>query len=254
MPVDPTHRRISSLVLLTLAAWYGCGRWSHSQEPVVTPHIDVAERYAVGEKMVATCVVAGPAGSSVAYEWGSDDKTSLETVDGGQRAFLWAPPGSHTLTVQATYSLAVFTPDPESPSDPTKAKLTTLKIPLPVLTETFLVGDAPPVPPPDPDDPKPDPTTKATAATYVYEKGQAGIPPAVLAGLNRLNRERKIVATLYEQDSTDGDDDVPDQYKVPLAAARNAGLPALVVTAGSEVLKVLKDPRTDQQVFEAIAP
>lgn len=105
--------------------------------------------------------------------------------------------------------------------------------------------------------PGPGPTpvpSEATAATYIYEKDNTAIPAPVSAALNRLNRERKIVATSFEEDTLDGSGQVPDQYEVPLVAARAAGLPALVVTAGSNVLRVVKDPRTEQQVFEAIAP
>lgn len=94
--------------------------------------------------------------------------------------------------------------------------------------------------------------TKATSATYVYEKDATAIPPAVGAALNRLNREKQILATLFEQDTTDGTGETPKQYVVPLAAAKQAGLPALVVTAGDKVLRVVKNPQTDTQVMEAI--
>ena len=91
----------------------------------------------------------------------------------------------------------------------------------------------------------------ATSATYVYEKDATAVPSEVMSGLNRLNRERKIVATLFEQDSTDGDAQVPDQYKIPVAKAKEAGLRALVVLAGDSVLAVVKDPKTEKQVVEA---
>lgn len=100
-----------------------------------------------------------------------------------------------------------------------------------------------------------DPTTKATAAVYVYLKGpngSANVPAAVMGTLNRLNREKKITATLFEQDTTDGTDDVPEQYKIPLAEAKKLGLPCLVVMAGSTVLKVVKAPTTEAQVWEAV--
>lgn len=94
--------------------------------------------------------------------------------------------------------------------------------------------------------------TKATAAVYIYEKDTTAIPPAVGAALNRLNREKQIVATLFEQNTTDGTGETPKQYVVPLAAAKQAGLPALVVTAGEKVLRVVVDPQTEAQVMEAI--
>ena len=98
------------------------------------------------------------------------------------------------------------------------------------------------------------PTTKATAATYVYEKDETRVPPAVQSGLNRLNRERGIVATLCEDDDVDGTGEISDQYKVPITAARQAGLPSLVVTAGDTVLNVLKNPQTEEQVMGAVGP
>lgn len=129
----------------------------------------------------------------------------------------------------------------------------------PVLVEPFnsakvrsvldeFVAELGSLPPPD----VPPAPTVATAATYVYEKDQTAVPSDVQLGLNKLNRERKIVATLFEEDTIDGDGDVPDQYKVPLAAAQQAGLPSLVVTNGATVVRVVKAPTTEQQVLEAV--
>src|SRR3990167_7811031 len=73
------------------------------------------------------------------------------------------------------------------------------------------------------------PSTKATTATYVYEKDQGGIPAPVAAALNALNRrEPKVLATTFEKDTTDGSGEVPAQYQIPLEAALEAGVPALV--------------------------
>lgn len=131
-------------------------------------------------------------------------------------------------------------------------------------THTVRVGQSTPVPPgptpptpvppgPGPPTPVPPaPTIKAQAVGFFYEKDQHAIPAAVMAGLNRLNREHKIIATVFEADVADGTGEVPAQYKVPLAAARKAGLPALVVTAGNIVLRVVKDPQTEAQVVEAV--
>jgi hypothetical protein len=96
------------------------------------------------------------------------------------------------------------------------------------------------------------PSEPATAATYVYEKDDTAISAEVAAGLNRLNREKKVIATVFEDDTRDGSGEVPDQYKVPLASAQGAGLPALVVTSGDKVLKVVKDPKTEAEVMEAV--
>lgn len=96
-------------------------------------------------------------------------------------------------------------------------------------------------------------TTKATAAVYVYEKDQTGsVPGPVLVALDKLNREKKILATTFEDDTTDNTGETPEQYKIPLAAARTAGLPALVVSAGAKVVRTVKDPKTEQAVLEAV--
>jgi hypothetical protein len=112
---------------------------------------------------------------------------------------------------------------------------------------------APTPPPPGPDPPPVvvDPSVPM-AATYVYEKDDTAIPVGVSTGLNRLNRERGVLATLFEDDTRDGDGDVPDQYRVALAAAVQAGLPAFVVTAGDKVLVVVKAPTTEAQILEAV--
>ena len=109
----------------------------------------------------------------------------------------------------------------------------------------------PPVDPVDPVDPKP-PDKVPTAATYIFEKDVTGIEPtAVRVGLDKLNREKKIVATSFE-DPTNVNGPVPEQHKAALAAARAAGLPALVVLAGKEVLRVVKNPQTVEAVMEAV--
>jgi hypothetical protein len=92
--------------------------------------------------------------------------------------------------------------------------------------------------------------SKVTAATYVYEKDNGSVPPPVLAALDKLNRAG-VMATTFEEDTTDADGKVPDQYAVALPAARTAGLPSLVVLAGDKVLRTVKAPTTEEQVTEA---
>jgi len=97
-------------------------------------------------------------------------------------------------------------------------------------------------------------TQKATAVTYVYEKDSGGIPNPVQAAFDKLNRDKdlSLVATFHEVDSTDGSGEIPDQYKVPVAAARESGLPAAVATAGEKVLKTVKAPQTEADVMEVL--
>lgn len=96
------------------------------------------------------------------------------------------------------------------------------------------------------------PVSRPTAVVYVYEKDSGPIPSGVTTAMHRLNSDRQIMATFFEQDSTNADGAVPSQYKVPLAAATKAGLPSLVVLSGEVVLKVVPRPGTEADVTEAV--
>lgn len=89
---------------------------------------------------------------------------------------------------------------------------------------------------------------KVTAVTYVHDE-KVVIPAGVSAALAELNLQG-IVATAFPDDATDGDEQVPDQYKIALPAAKTIGIPSLVVQAGDKVLRTLKAPTTKEQVLE----
>lgn len=91
--------------------------------------------------------------------------------------------------------------------------------------------------------------TKPTAVTYVYEKDDTTVPNAVLAALDKLNRQG-INAANIDKDIVDGASEVPDQFKVAIAAAKEAGLPALVATTGDRVVRIVKDPKTEEDVLQ----
>ena len=94
------------------------------------------------------------------------------------------------------------------------------------------------------------PNNKVTAATYVYDvRTTGGVPPGVLKGLDRLNREKQIVASSYEL--TEGER-VPAQYTVAVDEAKKVGLPSLVVLAGDKAIKVAKAPTTEEQIWGAV--
>lgn len=95
-------------------------------------------------------------------------------------------------------------------------------------------------------------TSKVTAAYYVFEKDDGEVPSEVRVALDKLNRERKIMAEPFEQNTVNGYGETPKPYVVPLAEARKAGLPALVVMVGEKAIKVVKKPTTEKQVLEAI--
>ncbi len=94
-------------------------------------------------------------------------------------------------------------------------------------------------------------TTAPDAAVYVYEKDDTAIPSEVKAAMSKLNSDG-LTASFYEDDTPDGSGDVPEQFKAALEAARKAGLPALVVLGKGEVLKVVKEPKSEAQVLEAV--
>lgn len=134
------------------------------------------------------------------------------------------------------------------------------KPPLVAMRWLVVAGVAPQPPPDKPVEPAPTPVkptpvepapSTVTAVTYVFEKDDTAPPNGVRVALNRLNRERKIIATEFEQNTFDGDEEIPDQYKAALTAAKQNGLPSLVVLADSTVLRVVKAPKTEAEVMEA---
>lgn len=95
-------------------------------------------------------------------------------------------------------------------------------------------------------------SSSVTSVTYVHEKDSTPVPNAVIAALDKLNRkEPKVLATIQEINTTDGGGAVPDQYVVAVEAAKAAGLPSLVAEAKGKVKRVVKDPKTEEQVLEA---
>lgn len=128
------------------------------------------------------------------------------------------------------------------------------KYPAKAATCAIEVALGPFQPPIDPDKPPPDPPVdpnqKTTQVTFVFEKDSSNTPRQVALALQRLNAAG-VLATEFEEDATDGNGEVPDQYKIALEAARKAGLPALVVQSGNVVKRVIQNPTTTEQVMEA---
>ena len=91
---------------------------------------------------------------------------------------------------------------------------------------------------------------KPDAVTFVFEKDERGPTAPIMSALNKLNRQG-IMATTHEVDTLDGTDQIPDQYKLVVPAAKEAGLPALVVSGGGKVIRTVKDPKTEEAVLEA---
>lgn len=95
--------------------------------------------------------------------------------------------------------------------------------------------------------------SQVTAVTYVYEKDDGGVPSPVGSAINTLNRRTPpILATIIEDDIVDSSGSIPLQYQTAIKTARDNGLPSLVIQAGDKVLKVLKEPKTEKEILEAV--
>ena len=96
--------------------------------------------------------------------------------------------------------------------------------------------------------------SKPDAATYVHEKDDSQLVPAVQSAINKLNRIEGFTASVFEDDTTDGAGQTPDQYVVPAEAAREDGKPCVVFTAGDEVFRVIPvtDDTTEAEVLEVV--
>jgi len=127
------------------------------------------------------------------------------------------------------------------------------QFPQPEVRVVVLGVATPPEEPDEPTDPPEEPTDKVTQVTYVYEKDETAVPREVAKALGDINAKYLgVVASEFEDDTTAGGGSVPAQYRVALAEARKAGLPALIVQAGAKVVKVVKAPTTEAQVMEAL--
>ncbi len=93
------------------------------------------------------------------------------------------------------------------------------------------------------------PSRNVTQITYVYEKDQGAVPPAVTYALRQVNETTQVAATAFEKDQRDGDGQIPDQYQVALAAATEAGMPCLVVQVGDDVWEIVDNPQAEDDVL-----
>lgn len=94
-------------------------------------------------------------------------------------------------------------------------------------------------------------SSKPTAATYFYEKDDTALPSVIEAAIDQINR-LGIKASIEDDDVQDGSGAVPEQYKLALPAAQASGLPCFVTYTKDKVLKVIKDPKTDAELLEAV--
>lgn len=135
---------------------------------------------------------------------------------------------------------------------PEKGKLQRKRIVVEDLDTPLVVTPAPTTPA-DPLKPAPIIVSPGLQVTYVYEKDDTAVPAAVLSGLNRLSREKKVaIASVFEKDSRTGSGEIPKQYQLAITEGVKAGLPALVVEKDGKMLNVVKDPKTEEAVFNVV--
>ena len=91
-----------------------------------------------------------------------------------------------------------------------------------------------------------------TAAVYVYEKDDGPVPVGVYTGIEKLNRKKNILASLFEKDTVDGTGETPEQYKYALVSAKAKSIPSLVVLSGTTTIAVVEKPQTETEILEAI--
>ena len=90
--------------------------------------------------------------------------------------------------------------------------------------------------------------------TYAHERDVAPVPADVIRAFRDINanKELGIVATVYEIDQTDGDDDIPDQYKVSRAEQKKVGGPVIVVESGGKAVLNVVPPVTYEAIMELV--
>ena len=190
------------------------------------------------------CETEVPEGAEAVYLWRCNEAEAhteeeprlsrkdfrMLDVDGGRCVHAWAPPGNYEVEVTVVIAGNSLTKHTST-------------------WEVIVQGARPP--PVDPDDPPP--TTKVDRVTYVYERTQRPVPRGVSAALREINdTNESIIAAGVDKDIRTGDLKTPKQYEIAIEAAKKVGIPALVVQSGDSILKVVKDPKTKEEVLEAI--
>lgn len=98
--------------------------------------------------------------------------------------------------------------------------------------------------------------SRVTRVTYLFEKDNNPVPAAVLKGLISLNgtdanAASYVFASYFEIDGTAGDGDVPTQYKKAVEVGKDS-IPCLVVENKDGTTKVIKNPKTEADVLNAV--
>lgn len=252
--------------ILLAAAIVVCSQGARSEPPAVTPPAPVAapatpvstptpapapQPDPVSEQAKAV-IVAPPtfqAGKPIALQAGGSVGAKFDWVISPAEQFVMIGDGRRQAVTWTESTQAFAVALTVTHTNGTTATAVHICNPAqPVVVQPPPTLPPPAIPPPET---KPAPATPGMAVTYVY-KSRTPVPGEVLAGLNRINREKGIRATLCDDDPQDGTNDIPDQYKLAVAAAREKGLPSLVIVAEGKVVKVVPDPKTEAEVWGAV--
>lgn len=217
-PLDIRIRSIVAAAALVLAAATSADAQSQK--------LGVARSYPSSANLAVGALVSDQPGGWLVFAVPSMIPATSEPINAGAGVIWEGKPGK--------YLVLYFPPGQQYPQ--------------PEVRVVVLGVAAPPKNPPGPPE-----ETKVTQVTYVYEKDETAVPREVAKALGDINAKYLgVVASEFEDDTTAGGGAVPAQYRVALAEARKAGLPALVVQAGAKVVKVVKAPTTETQVTEAL--
>ena len=93
-------------------------------------------------------------------------------------------------------------------------------------------------------------SAKVDMAVVVYESAEAPLRPYVWGALNRLE-DSGLQVRAIDDDVTTGTDEQPRQVKAAIVAARENGLPALVLMSGEAVKSTLDLPKSSDAIVEA---
>lgn len=160
--------------------------------------ITVPESTPAFKPIVARFIGERDAQTEYVASWSTDAESSFRAVLTSHVAELdiWSPPGDHwvklNLVVQRFEDQQVFVPDPQAPTDPTKAKPATIRIlkstEVKEWTKAFRVTDprpppipVPPIPqpiPPQPTPPEPQPSPGKLSVLIMEDTSQRTKLPA----------------------------------------------------------------------------
>ena len=197
---------------------------SSAQELILPSYVNPPGRgfvvsYSVPEGSIVTWANEFPVGASRPF---------VATDESGNKALVFID------SCQGDYRFVFVTQTPVAGAD----KLT-------VKSGTVRVGAPLPIPGPIPGTPTPAPdpiSTNVTKATFIYEKDKTSPSSSLLVKMNKLNREKNILATLFDIDTTNGLGQIPEMYRKEVEAATNQ-TPCLVLSNDSGVIKVLKSEK-----------